>query len=351
MKDLSVLSYRNIFPSEVSRAGHLVLCLLYYSCPFHRNSLLYLLKPVMGDKQAVQLLRILVDGNYLYIENTGLGKFYALTAKSVGYIDVEGTEKPYRSQKIAERLLVGYWLQSHIIASALCKHALAVCEQLGGLPKSNRERAAVLTAMNSAISRFQIPFVDGYNDRLYKNLAHTQMKRMHQYEIAQRCVSQQAASLNALRVRASTDTKAARNYQEKFAELTHTVQATRNLLPQAQLITYAHGLKVLSLEILEQNGIFIERVDEESISFGLLNNVACGVSSRRLAMRFDYIITLASALGLSPVVNIYTLETGQAALSKRVAQLKSPYLMPPTEIKSIPLIIRSRKAYTGDWKK
>ena len=351
MKDLSVLSYRNIFPSEISRAGHLVLCLLYYSCPFHRNSLLYLLKPVMGDKQAVQLLRVLVDGNYLYIENTGLGKFYALTAKSVRYIDIEGKEKPYRSQKIAERLLVGYWLQSHIIASALYEHAIEVCEQLGGFPKSNRERAAILTAMNSAIGRFQIPFVEGYNDRLYKSVAQPIMKRLQQYEVAQCCISQQAASLKALRVRASTDSNAARKYQETFAELTHTVKATRNLLPQAQLITYAHGLKVLSLEILEQNGIFIERVNEESISFGLLNNVACGVSSRRLAMRFDYIITLANALGLSPVVNIYTLETGQATLSKRVAQLKSPYLMPPTEIRSIPLFIRSRKAYTGDWKK
>ena len=351
MKDLSVLSYRNIFPSDISRAGHLLLCLLYYSCPFHRNSLLYLLKPVMGDKQAAELLRTLVGKGYLYVANTGCGKFYALTAKSVGYIDIEGTRKPYRCQKIAKRLLVGYWLQSHIIASALCERAFAICKEQGGFPKSKGERAAVLAAMSSAISRFQIPFVEGYNEWLYKSVAHPLMKRMQQHEIAQRSISQQAAGLNALRTRADTDPSAAEAYQEAFAELTHTAQAAQSLLPQARLLTYTHGLKVLSLEILQQNGIFLERIDNVSITFGLLDNVAYGVSSRRLAMRFDYIITLADALGLFPTVNIYTLETGQATLSKRVAQLKPPYLMPTTIIKSIPLAIRSRKAYAGSWTK
>lgn len=341
MKDLSILNYRNIFPAEVSRAGHLLLCLLRFSCPFHRNSLRLLLKPVMGDKQAAALLKELVDRGYLSVSATGLGSFYALTAKTVRYLDIEGTGKPYRSQHIADRLLLTYWLQSYIIASALVERATAVCAEIGGFPKTKENRATVLSAMSSALRRHEIPFVDGYNDTLYQSLP----QALHIYEMTQRKLSQQAATLNAAYTKASTSTKAASSYQLAWVDVEQTRAALRELLPKAQLLTYTSGLKVLTLDILQQNGIFIEEIGENEISFGLLDNVAYGVSSRRLAKRLDYIITLANTLGLSPSVTLYTLEDNRATLKKRISLLKLPFSLPPLRFCTVPNTVQPRRAF------
>ena len=89
MKDLSVIGYRNVFPAEVSRAGHLVLCLLHFSCPFHRNSLLLHLKPIMGDREAAALLSELVEGGYLYTTDTGLGGFPKGEAERLAVLSAE----------------------------------------------------------------------------------------------------------------------------------------------------------------------------------------------------------------------------------------------------------------------
>lgn len=340
---MSILNYRNIFPAEVSRAGHLLLCLLRFSCPFHRNSLLLLLKPVMGDKQAAALLKELTDRGYLYVSETGLGSFYALTTKTVRYLDIEGTGKPYRCQRIADRLLLTYWLQSYIIASELVERAAAVCAEIGGFPKTKENRASVLSAMSSALRRHEIPFVDGYNDARYPSLP----QALRLYEMTQQKLSQQAATLNAAYPKASSSPKAAKAYQLAWVDVEQTRAALRELLPKAQLLTYTSGLKVLTLDILQQNGIFIEEIGENEISFGLLDNVVCGLSARRLAKRLDYITTLANTLGRSPSVVLYTLEGNRAALKKRIALLNLPFSLPPLRFRTVPNTVQPRKAYAS----
>lgn len=338
MKDLSILNYRNVFPSEVSRAGHLLICLLHYSCPFHRNSLLLLLKPVMGDKQAAALLKSLVDGGYLYVSDTGFGRFYGITTKSARHLDIENTGKPYRFQKLADRLLLTYWLQSHIIASAIFERVAAVCAEIGGYPKTKEDRGAILSAMTSALQRHEIPFVAGYDDALYQSIPQV----LHLYELAQHKLSQQAATLNGTRMRAS-----AKEYQRAWVDLEQTKRMIQDLLPRAQLLTYTKGLKVLSLDVLHQNGIFIEEIQENSIRFGLLDNVPCGVSSRRLALRLDYVVTLANTLGRLPTVTLYTLEGNRAALEKRIGQLRPPFSMPTLRFCTVPNTVQPRRAYAS----
>ena len=345
MKDLSVIGYRNVFPAEVSRVGHLLLCLLHFSCPFHRNSLLLLLKPVMGDREAATLLSELVECGYLYVTDTGMGRFYAVTTQTVSYIDVEGTAKPYRRQNIAERALPTYQLQSHVIASSLFDRACAVCSEAGGFPKSEVERSAVLSAMTDTLRRGEVPLAAGYNERMYKTIPHLLMKNTRLYEAAQQDLSRQAAALNAAR-------KSGRigKYQRQLIELEQTRAGLERLLPRVQLLTYTSGLRVLTLDILQQNGVFIETVSEETITFGLLDNSPSGVSSRRLALRLDLIVTVSNALNLAPAVVLYTLEENKGVAIKRMENLQLPFSIPPIRFCTVPHTVQRRKVYAVNTK-
>ncbi|MBQ9939695.1 MAG: hypothetical protein IJO96_09230 [Oscillospiraceae bacterium] len=104
---------------------------------------------------------------------------------------------------------------------------------------------------------------------------------------------------------------------------------------------------MLTLDILQQNGIFIEEIGENEIAFGLLDNAACGVSARCLAKHLDYITTLANTLGRSPSVVLYTLVENRAALEQRIALLKLPFPLPSLRFCTIPKNVQFRKAYAS----
>lgn len=332
MKDLDILNYKNLFPAEVSRTGQFLLCLLSFSQPFHLSSLRLLLKPVMGDAEASTLLKDLTDKGYLYTADTGQGRFYGLTAQAIRYLDVARSGAPHRRQRIADKSLLTDKLQSYLIAQALFNRAALVCLDFGSFPRTAKDKAAVLAAMTAAVQNREIPFVDGYNDALYR-------------DAAQAAICKLAAQINAASARAKLDPAAAKEY-ETLCKKRWAVETTlADALPSTQALTYTQGQRVLSLAVLAQNGIVLQHLDQERADFGLLNNTPYGLSQRRLAARLDYIVSLADALKVSPSVVLYTMKDSRDITEQRLDRLDIPFPLPPISFYTVPSVICSRADY------
>ena len=342
MTDLTIMKYQNLFPSELSRIEHFLLCLIHFSCPFHRNSLLYLLKPFAGDDEAAAILKKLVETQYLYRSDTGLGTFYAITAKTAAFLDIEHAQNPHRKQKVSDRMLLTYWLQSYIISTTLFNFITPICTELKHFPRNKKEKELVVSKMTQFILNKQVPLVDGYNAQLYNSFTSTTLKNLRIYDAMQSGISKLSAQLNAASIRARTDTSAAAEYLSLDNDLTSLKAELQTIIPKSQSLTYKNGLKVLSLNILQQNGIFIENIQDNMMSVGLLNNVLGGVSAKRIAMRLDYIQSLAESLGMTPYINLYTLHRDRMVLQKRIERLKLPFVLPTISYQEIPDGVPSR---------
>lgn len=320
MKNLEVIKYSNIFPADVPREGHLVLGLLYFSCPFHRTSLLLLTRPFMGEEEAAALLRQLTDKGYLKKTETGMGSFFSLTARSMSYMDVEKTQKPYRSQKVAERMYLTYYLQSYIAANHLVLKCLPAIGKDGLLPRSIDGKYEIISGMIREIMNGTVPFVDGYNSRLYKTIKHPIIQSLYIYEKTAERISALSSKMNAARIRAKNDPKVMSEYTALHNMLCGLRRDLEEARRRAVILTASHGAKVLTLQNFGLNGIFIEEVKEDAIVFGVLNNCVYGISPRKLRERMDYITSFAEHIGVDFSVHVYITEECWPMMRKILAK-------------------------------
>lgn len=320
MKNIEIIRYSNIFPADVSREGHLILGLLYFSCPFHRNSLLLLTRPFMGEEEAAALLRQLTNKGYLKKTETGLGSFFSLTARSMSYMDVEKTQKPYRSQKVAERMYLTYYLQSYITANHLVLKCLPVIGKDGLLPRSIDGKYEIISGMIREIMNGTVPFVDGYNSRLYRTIKHPITQSLNIYEKTAERISALSSKMNAARMRAKNDPKAMSEYTALHNMLCGLRRDLEEARRRAIILTASHGAKVLTLQNFGLNGIFIEEVKEDAIVFGVLNNCVYGISPRKLRERMDYITSFAEHIGVDFSVHVYITEECWPMMRKILAK-------------------------------
>lgn len=346
MKDLKLLTYCNLFPADVNREGAFILCLLYLSQPFHRSALALLLKPLAGDKEAKELLRGLTESGYLYSATTGQGPFYAITAKTARYLDTELEIRHYRHQKIMERNLLTYRLQSFIIARSLFMRAATVCAHLGHFPRKREEKSAVLASMFQAIEANTIPFVVGYNETIYASSPHALFSAMKTYESVEAHINKVAGQCSAARVKSKTDPKEADSYKAAYDNMQEAIARRNKIALRTQVWTHTQGPKVLTLSILEQNGIFLKGFGKGRMSFGILDNTPFGLSQSRLANRLDYAVSLAEALGLEPSITIYTMPDYKPLTERRYKKLDLSFSVPSVTFHAVPKnISRPRSDY------
>lgn len=320
MKDIEIIKYSNLFPTDVTRGGHLLLCVLYFGCPFHKSSLLLLTRPFMGEAEAITLLKLLSEKGYLNITETGMGKFYSITAKTVSFLDVEKNRKPYRSQKVAERLYLTYYLQSRLIAEHLVLKCLPVMKQDDLLPKNKEKKDEVISAMIWEIRNGTIPFLEGYNSRLYKTIKHPLIQSLCIYEKTAMRISALSAKLNAEKMRATNDANAANRYLSVYNTLCELRRDLEEAKLRGTILTYSHGAKVLTLQNLLLNGIVIQEASADTIVFGLLDNTIGGLSTKKLRERMDYITSFAEHLGMEYTVHLYVAEEYSAISEKTLSK-------------------------------
>jgi len=339
MEELELFNYRNLFP--LNRATSFVLTLMYLCpFPFSKTSLLCLLKPLYSDKEAASQINNLVREGYIHTKN-GL---YALSSKSVKGLDIHKEKLPHRKKTISIENTFVYEIKSFIVAQELVNSVMPIIQNNGHWPKNEKERTKIIHHMISQIQNKVIPFVKGYNVEVYSNsLAKT--KYLREYDINSLYLSKLYAKLNASAIIARTNPQEVENYERIYKELNQVKATLKKITPLCQMLTYTDNIKVLTLSILEQNGMFIESIDDSIVAIGLINSATSYITNYRLRKKLDYAVTFASTLGLTLSVSIYTDERTKLIIENRIKKLNAPFDMPSITIKPIPERLPSRTEY------
>lgn len=339
MDELKIFNYRNVLP--VNRTSSFLLTLLYLSpFPFKRTNLLYLLKPFCSDKEVAALLNDLVKDEYLYEENG----YYALTSKPVTMLDIYNEKYPHRKRAINIENLSVYEIKSFIVVQALLNAVTPMIQEIGHWPKNERERMTLQRCMINHIQSKSIPFLKGYNTAVYEKTI-SKTRYLREYEINSLYLSKLYAQLNASAIKSKANPAEAQRYQRIYQEITQIQTVLEQAAPLTQMLTYTDGLKILTLSILEQNGLLIEGMTDTSITIGIINSASNGITNYRLRKKLDYAVTFANSLGLEPSINIYAAETHTGIIEKQIEKLNAPFILPSITVKPIPQKLPTRTAY------
>lgn len=384
----------NIFPPDVTPAGKFLLCLLHLSGPISNTALKMVLKPLICDDNVSPTIQALVDGRYLHSRDTDQGKFYALTAQTEAYIDYRD-ETTHRKQVIADRSLLTYRLESGILAEKLVAVAAklylnawdkltaeqrnaylhgkysqyhlkdfigftafeaafreeiqrATVKTVDLLPRSLVTQEDVIQAMADSVQAGKIPFTLHFNKALYHNYGSEWIKRLLAYDTAQSYKLSLSAKRQAAKLKMDTDEQSAKAFLKARHELGKLAQSMKELTPTVELLTYRHGKRILSLHILELNGIFLRGHRDGTLFFGILNNSIDGLPAHILDARMDYIVSFANKLGKNASVMLYSAPGDAQRTAKRIAALTAPakpatsYAIPKVSYHSIPATVKLR---------
>ena len=330
MEDLELFNYRNLFP--LNRTASFILTLMYLCpFPFSRTSLLYILKPLCSDKDAAATLNNLIKDGYLYEYNS----FYALSSKTLSCLDIYNKSHDHKRRKISIESLSVYELKSYIVANELVKSVIPVIQNNRHWPKNKAERSDLIRCMVKQIQSKSVPFVKGYNTAIYTKIQ-DKVKYLREYELNALYLTKLYAQLNASAIKSKTDPREADNYERIYQEIKQVRNGLERITPLCQMLTYKEGLKVLSLAMLERNGLYIKSVGNTSITIGLINSAANSITSTQLRKKLDYATTFANTLGLEPSITIYTAERYRSIIDKRASKLKAPFPLPAIMVETVP---------------
>lgn len=384
----------NLFPPDVTPAARFLLCLLHLSGPVSQTALKMILKPLICDDNVAPMIQSLIDGGYLHSRNTYQSRFYALSPRTEAYIDYRD-ETTHRRQSIADKNLLTYRLQSGIMAEKLATVAAkqylaawdkqtadqkeayltkkynqynlkdyidyqafctafteeiqrATVKTIDLLPRSIVTQEEVLEALAKSVLAGKILFTDHYNKAIYHSGSGEFLKKMLAYDTAQSYKMALSAKRQAAQVKMDTDPQAAKDYIKLNDELDKVCKSIEDLKHDIELFTYRHKEKVLSLRVLEQNGIFLRGQRDGVLFFGLLNNSADGLHGGTLDVRLDYIVTFADKLGKPPRVTLYSTPGSTEKTTKRLAILTasmksaSRYAIPEVSYRNIPCTVKPK---------
>lgn len=385
----------NLFPPDISPAEKFLLLLLHLSGPISNTGIRMVLKPLVCDDNVPKIIQKLLENGYLHARDTDQGKFYALTPRTAAYIDYKGITPVHRRQSIADKMLLTYRLQSYVMAQKLVRTALSLYlsawdklaaeekqqylaerytqynlkdtidfsafqefivkelhpnrfRALDLLPRTLVKQEEVIQAMTDQIQAGNVTFTEHYNKAIYTDYNDPFVKLLNAYDAAQVQKQSLSAKLHGLKVKIDTDPAAAEEYRKVFIERENVNHSIKDLASKTALPTHHHKAKILSLRILEQNGIFIRGYRSDMLYFGLLNNYTCGLPSHILDMRIDYIVTLAERLGKTPHITVYSLPSDTALTANRVYALaahrkpSSTYTMPKIAFKTISVSVKDK---------
>lgn len=364
----SIFCFYNLLPTEVSAPARFLLCLMAFSCPLEERAVYRILKTVVCDDNAPAVLKSLLGGGYIVQRQTGQGTFYGLTAKALGYLDYEKEHLPHRAATIPDKLLTTYRMRGLVIAEAVVhvaamlwrcawdsqtdawKNAYLSGSRLTAipdtldtalidmLPRQLVTPARVAKAVSEAIEGGRIPFTAPYNGRVYVAIKSNLLHLLHAHDAAQR----HKMKLNARRK--APGKHPSQEQAQRYNDLTRQIEAVdksiEELTRKAAMLTYGHGLKVLSLSVLDLNGIFVEHVTDKAISLGILNDAPYGLPAPQLARRLDFCVTLADHLGVTASVTVYTLPSAkrltERSLDLALRKLGAAFPVPPIQWHELP---------------
>ena len=348
--DLKIFQYRNLFPAGVSQPDQFLLCVMgILKFPLHDGTVRRILKPVLCDELAPRLLRKLVEEGYLAYRHTGQGTFYAVTAKTLAFLDYNGQHKPHRTAKIADAALLTNQLKGEIAAREIVRLASAVYAEawdalspaersnyitekgldarllekaiagrgvacIDALPRTLVSHKAIVKTVADGIAQGCVPFTPAFQSALCASAPHSFLHAMGDYEEAIHRKMQLAAQRKS-----PTHPSQARRYLDLTRELAKVNAQIEDIKSQCTLLTYRCGEKILCPSVLESNGIFIRSIGNGDICIGILNNAPAGLPVGTLIRRLDIAVSLADILNLHPTIYIYTLPEHKDMTCRRLA--------------------------------
>lgn len=342
--DLDILKYKNLFPSDISEAAAFLLKVMCLLPPLHENAARQILKPLICDDNAVKTLRDLERKQYIWKRTTALGNFYAITSKTDAALDVFHERTAHRRQAIYLKPLFTYILKTDIAAKALVRcGAIAYLRAWKSLPQEEKDRYlsehgidngtfnfriakpgistinllprsivsldSVLSEMAGGITNGKIPFTKPYNQKIYQAADSAFLKCGKVYDVGKDYVSKLSSKF--------TKSGIAHRTPQENAKLLEARKQTGDAKRGCEALTYAHGIKPLTLSTLGENGIFIIDL-KDSLHLGILDNANYGLTPAVLNARLDYCVSFSEQLNKKLTITIFSLPEYISSTKKRL---------------------------------